>query len=494
MTVRDCIVVGAGFGGLSAAAVLARRGQDVLLLEGAGELGGCAGKFDRGGYRFAVGATLGMGFEPEGTLHDLYGELGLPLPKLNNLPVIMDVHLPDRSIRYWREKERWYAELARLFPNEQGRMIEFYEEVFRVAELVQQNIAKRPLLPPVDWQGWRKLFGMIHLDNVKLLPFISQSITDRLRKYDLLGHKPFYHFLYGQLIDAVQTSLDRCPAFLGYTALNVFHRGAFYVYGGLATVADDLAGSLRSSGGELKMRSRVVKIAKSGGVWDVTTSRGETYQARNLILNNSLHSLHGMLDPELAARVKVKQDDEESRQAWGAFALYLGCREEGLQGAPSDSLFHQFVGAYDQGMSEGNQFLLSISAADDRLRTEPGHRALTMTTHIDVAPWWNRADYERLKEQYTERLLSTASRQFPALRQAVEVTLPGTPVTWQRFTGRAQGKVGGYALHGKLAFLQAYSPYSGVEGLWFCGDTVFPGAGTLATALSGWIVADQIRG
>ena len=50
-------VIGAGIGGLTAAALLARRGYKVLVLDQAIVPGGCASTFKRKGFTFDVGAT-----------------------------------------------------------------------------------------------------------------------------------------------------------------------------------------------------------------------------------------------------------------------------------------------------------------------------------------------------------------------------------------------------------------------------------------------------
>lgn len=51
------IVVGGGIGGLTAAALLARRGYQVLIVDQALVPGGCASTFKRQGFIFDVGAT-----------------------------------------------------------------------------------------------------------------------------------------------------------------------------------------------------------------------------------------------------------------------------------------------------------------------------------------------------------------------------------------------------------------------------------------------------
>ena len=60
----DVVVVGAGIAGLTAAALLAKQGLRVELLEAHSQSGGCAGTFRRGPYTFDVGATQVAGLEP----------------------------------------------------------------------------------------------------------------------------------------------------------------------------------------------------------------------------------------------------------------------------------------------------------------------------------------------------------------------------------------------------------------------------------------------
>ena len=79
-SVYDAVVVGAGIGGIVAACQLAERGVKVLLLERYLIPGGSAGRFERDGYIFDVGASVMFGLGTEvsvGVITRENGSLGI---------------------------------------------------------------------------------------------------------------------------------------------------------------------------------------------------------------------------------------------------------------------------------------------------------------------------------------------------------------------------------------------------------------------------------
>ncbi|QPC45629.1 phytoene desaturase family protein [Mangrovibacillus cuniculi] len=487
----DAIIIGTGFGGLTAAAVLAKRGYSTLTLEAANELGGSASKFDRDGYRFAAGATVGMGFEKGGVFAQLFEELEMPIPTMNKLDTIMNVYLPDRKVSYYAEKELWYKEADRVFGQKENIQF-FFEEVFSVANKLYSFVDKKVIFPPATLGEWKKLLYSVDVKTLSLAPFLTKSVYDGLVKYNLHTNKEFMTFINGQLMDSVQTTAERSPALLGYMALRVFHKGAYYVNGGLASVIHALADSIEQNGGDVKKRKRVVSIKKQSNHWVVETKRGEQFKAKKVIVNAPIHNIFTLLSEEAQNGLAVKQEKEERQESWGAFTLYVGAEEGFLDESSYSIPFHQFIGSYDRPLSEGNQFLFSISQPGDTLFAPVGKRAITISTHTEAKQWWNRNQYDELKKNYTDRILQTIERTYPTFKEQIETNLPGTPVTFHRYTQRKLGLVGGYVPTSKFSLFKAYSPNSGIEGLWLCGDTVFPGAGSLGSSLSGWTVANEI--
>ena len=112
------IAIGAGIGGLTAAALLARRGYQVRAFDRAIVPGGCASTFSRRGFTFDVGATQVAGLEPGGIHHRIFSELDVPLPETTPCDPACAVYLPGETepISIWRDPQKWQAERQRNFP------------------------------------------------------------------------------------------------------------------------------------------------------------------------------------------------------------------------------------------------------------------------------------------------------------------------------------------------------------------------------------------
>ena len=89
------IVIGADIGGLTTAAILARAGLDVTVLEAQIYPGGCAGTFFHKGYRLDSGATLAAGFYPGGPIVRVAQAAGIDAWPARLAETAMLAHLPN---------------------------------------------------------------------------------------------------------------------------------------------------------------------------------------------------------------------------------------------------------------------------------------------------------------------------------------------------------------------------------------------------------------
>ena len=82
-TYTENLIIGAGFSGLTMAALLAQNKQEVIVLEAHSLSGGCAGFFRRGEFFFDAGATTLSGLKEFGALKAVIDILGLKLPLIH---------------------------------------------------------------------------------------------------------------------------------------------------------------------------------------------------------------------------------------------------------------------------------------------------------------------------------------------------------------------------------------------------------------------------
>jgi len=128
----DLTVLGAGIGGLAAAALLARQGKNVVVFAPGNEVGGAFVPARTEGYQFPMGPTLTFGNELTGTLQKLYVELGITHGDRGR-STSYQVALPDRRLTVYPEKTETLEELRREYPNEIDGIVRFFHLVDKIA-------------------------------------------------------------------------------------------------------------------------------------------------------------------------------------------------------------------------------------------------------------------------------------------------------------------------------------------------------------------------
>ena len=464
----------------------------MTVLEAQTYPGGCAGTFLHKGYRFDAGATVAGGFQTGGP-HALVGDmLGIKWPVRRHDPAWV-VHLPDLKVALTQDN----SDVTASFPHSQA----FWDDQAAVAALGWKLAATAMPWPPESAGDALRLaqVALAHFpEDMRLLPYVFSTVRQWAARFNLAGDTAFNRFLDAQLLISAQTTAERVNAVWGATALDLARQGVYHAAGGMGGLADALVECVRASGGEVLYRRPVSRIAAEGsqvtGVYALEGRRGraETFFPADFIVANltpwSLDALLGVSSP-----ARLRREAAVRPLGWGAFVLHLGVRADLLPDDLPDH--HQIIDSLDGPLGETHSVFVSISPAWDTSRAPEGCRAVTVTTHTAVQAWWDALQrdpeaYKVRKEKYAERMLDNIERALPGFRRAVNLMLPGTPLTYNYYTGRHLGMVGGFPV---TSLFGVRGPRTGIVNLRLVGDSIFPGQSTAGVTLGALRVVREVQ-
>jgi len=473
------LIIGAGIGGLTTAALLLHAGYKVTVLEAHIYPGGCAGTFYHQKFRFDVGATLAGGFSPGGPHARLAEMLGIEWPVKPVNPAWI-TYLDGRAIFQWAERERWWDEINRHFPES----VPFWKKQEWLANQAWDISARDFPWPPRSVREMLTILSAIQPTTLRAAPYALRTMASFLPPN---ATPTLRTFLDAQLLISAQSLAQSTNALYGSAALDLPRRGVNHVRGGIGSLAQTLANWGSQRGLTLLYRQKVERLeVKQGRGIRVYTNKKQTFEADAFVANLTPWGLAALLG-ENAPRA-LGREIQTRPPTWGAFTLYLGVEADRLPRLPSDHF--QVIVDPSRPLGEGNSVFISLSPNDDPSRAPQGMRAITLSTHTAIANW--QIDEQASEEQsteYTERMIRAAEIAIPGIRQAIRLALPGTPHTFEFYTHRPSGMVGGFP---QTSLLRARSPWTGLANVWLVGDSIFPGQSTAGVTLGALRVAGEV--
>ena len=285
----DAVVIGAGLGGLSAAAAFARQGYKVLVLEQHSVAGGYASAFTRpGGFTFDVSlhsTTVGV---RDGVANLIYG-----FPEIRDVAFVPHKPLyraiyPDYDIRVpHRDVPGYIALLKKNFPGEDAAIDGIFADMSGLVDDVGRlssadgppDMANFPKNFPHLFKNFNRTWGAMLDERVKN-PKLKAVITGLWGYFGLPPSKlsPFYYAM----------------PLMGY-----LEGGGYYPIGTSQKISDAFVGLIKKNGGEVKLNAKVERIlVRDHAATGVRTADGAEYRARAVISNANAPDTFGRMMPD----------------------------------------------------------------------------------------------------------------------------------------------------------------------------------------------------
>jgi phytoene desaturase len=489
VTSRTVVVIGAGIGGITAAAHLAQAGLRVTVVERHATPGGRCSQVARDGHRFDIGPTL---LVMPGLYEAEFGALGISLhDRLELRPVDPTYRLvfdDGTDLSLTADKASLRSQLEAIEPGSFAGVQRYLGEGGRHYPLVVDKLVNR------DFRGWSDL---VSLDSVRLFLGVKPLVKH---------HRNMGRYVRSARLKSAFTFQDLyvglspfdAPATMSFLAYTELAHGVWYPMGGMYSVVEALVDVARGSGVEFTFIADVTEITTRGDrAAGVRLADGSHLEADVVLANADLPwAYRHLLPPDGTAAQLARKAYSCSTVSffWGTDRTYDALAPHTLFLADDYRRnFDEIV--RDHTLPADPSLYVHAPARLDPSMAPPGHDSLTAIVPVGHLRDDEEEDWEVLRARARDHVFRRlASIGITDLRDRITFEEVYTPVTWAEHHNLEKGATHG--LSHRLTQMACFRPsnrHRRYRNLYFVGASTHPGTGVPCAMVSGRLVARRIR-
>lgn len=458
---KKVIIIGSGLGGLATAAMLAKNGYLVTVLEQEAQIGGCLQCFTRKGAKFETGMHY-IGSASEGqTLNRLMKYLEID-KEVQLSPLDRDgydvVALGGKQYRFANGREAFIEQMTTYFPHQHGNLVRYYDLIEQIASASSMHslshVQGKTSINTADYQ-------LRSINEV-----IDKIISDPLLAKVLVGNLPLY-----------AAEKDKTPFSTHAFIFDFYNQSAFRIKGGSDIVAKALVHTIERYGGKVLTKKQVTQIicddthAVAVEVKDKMQKAGKSIMTCDYVISDA-HPMRTLelLDTKLI-RPAFRHRINQIPQTVGVFSVYLHFKKNAMPYMNHNYFGYQYDTPWncehytEQTWPKGFLYMhfcpddSEVSDSDTSSTKEDIHPPSFASSGVilsymqmeDVERWKDTQigcrgkEYEEMKKRKAEKLLAVLQQHFPGIQEKIEEYYTSTPLTYLDYTGTERGSMYGNA-------------------------------------------------